>query len=223
MMRRLLLPLFCVSCLWLASCSNQRYETVPKDRIFGGWGVTNDTRTFGMTDSLYYLITPVRNVHDSIYFNGNYTDSYYDADSTRVTLRFTTSDSIIFAIERRYAVQVNPRHLVMTLECRRDTVTDTCTLRLARDASNGDIFSCGPDSLFTAMLAKGGEIHGRATNAGSQGEPQGSQNYEFLLEADGFRKAMLLADSLNVRIRKDVHLLHHSTVHHSIFSFLTPP
>ena len=205
------------------SCRDQRYETVDKDRIFDSWGVSNDTYTFGEFDSLYYAFNPIRNINDSIYYNGNYTDSYYDADSTRVTLRYTTADSIVFNIDRMYSVEVNPRFLIVTAKAEGDTASKPCTLRLVRDVKNGKIYKSGPDREFARLLATGTTLQFLGTNASSTWEPQGDQNYEFILDAEGFRKAIELADSLNLKMHNEAHGRQHSDIHHNIFDALLNP
>ena len=202
----------------LVSCQGNRYETIKSGRIIGAWGVTNETNAFGEYDSLYYIISPVRNISDSIYFNGNYTDSYYESDSTRVTMRYTTSDSIEFCIDRRYTVEVNPKYLVLYAKAERDTNKNECTLLLQKDANNGNIFRCGPDKDLTKLLAMETLLHFQGTNASSNGEPQGGQNYEFTLDSHGFKKAIALADSLNDRYHGARHQKVHSAIHHNILN-----
>lgn len=207
----------------LSSCGNQRYEEVSQDRIFASWGVTNSTHTFGEFDSLFYLINPVRNINDSIYYNGNYTDSYYDADSTRVTLRYTTGDSIYFNIDRMYAVEVNPKFLVIYGKALGDTTATKCTLLLRRDEKNGNLYKAGPDAVFTSLLATETTLHFTGTNASASGEPQGGQSYEFVLDGQGFKKAITLADTLNVRMDTTAHKTFHNKIHHNIFDELLYP
>lgn len=179
------------------SCDNKKFEECPKDNIIGSWGVTKYTDAFGEFDSLFYLINPVRNVSDSLYFNGNYTDSYYHADSTRVTLRYTLSDSIIFYIDRMYAVQTNPPVMIMEVLSQKDSTLHSCELKLKRDTDNDRIFRCGPDSMFRRLLLDGDILKFTATNGPATSEPEGSQNYEFFLDVTGFSRAISLADSLN--------------------------
>lgn len=195
-MRRLLflLPL---SAILLASCSTKFFEKFKPDNIIDNWGVTDDSHTFGEYDSLYYLLNPAGDVNDSIYYNGNYNDSYYHSDSMRVMLRYTCSDSISFNLDREYAVQVNPRHLIMTVKSGEDTSKRECTLRLVRDVNFGNIYHCGPDSMFRAMLEAGNVMRIHATNGDASYESPGSQNYEFTINPAGFVKAFSLADSLN--------------------------
>lgn len=227
------------------SCRDQRYETISPDRIVGAWGVTDDTHAFGQYDSLFYIISPVRNINDSIYYNGNYTDSYYEADSTRVTLRYATSDSIEFYIDRMYAVEVNPKFMLLTATVegpddvhktkkdRDDKKTEKeaeevkeirhCTLLLKRDNSNGNIFRSGPNEEFAAMLALENVIRFTGTNANSQGVVQGGQNYEFLIDAYGFHRAILMADSLNALHKPEAHKAVHGAVHHNIIDEIFNP
>lgn len=194
-MRRLIfLPILAAI---LISCSTKRYEDCPPSHIIDDWGVTNNTMAFGEYDSLYYLFNPIGNILDSIYFNGNYTDSYYHADSTRVMLRYTTADSIIFRFDRMYAVETNPERLILLIHADRDTLARECVLHMKRVANTEGTYTAGPDSLFREMLRSGHKLRGRATNGPSSAEPEGSQNYEFVIYTRGFKRAMHLADSLN--------------------------
>lgn len=179
-------------------CDTKKYEDCPSEDIIADWGVTFSTHAFGGDDSIYYLINPIGNVADSLYFNGNYTDSYYHSDSTRVMLRYTTSDSIVFHIDRMYSVQTNPPNIVMKVKTEeRDSDRLECELRLIKDDDSDKIYRCGPDSAFKRLLKKGTLLRFSATNGPSTSEPSGSQNYEFILNAAGFEKAFRLADSLN--------------------------
>ena len=181
----------------LGACTEKQYEDCPAKQIVDDWGVTRTTHTFGEFDSLYYLVNPIGNVQDSLYFNGNYTDSYYKADSMRVMLRFTLTDSIWFNMDRMYAVETNPEHLIMTLRQEADSIKRECTLRLRKIANSENLYRCGPDSIFSLMLRSERMILATATNATASGEPQGSQNYEFFLNPAGFSMAFAMADSLN--------------------------
>ena len=191
------ISLLSVAALALVSCQTKQYEDCESDRMFQCWAVTDNTHSFGEFDSLFYLINPIRNVSDSIYYNGNYTDSYYHSDSTRVTLRYTTSDSIIFRMQRLYAVETNPRHLILTVRADADSTHLTDTLRLLRDDNNEQIYRCGPDSLFTSLLKSGKVLKFKVTNGPSSSEPEGSQNYTFTIYTAGFQQALNMADSLN--------------------------
>lgn len=195
-MRRILFLLPALVAVMI-SCADKQYEECPSDRIVDAWGVTNSTHAFGEYDSLYYIINPLGNVMDSLYYNGNYTDSYYHSDSTRVMLKYTTQDSIIFRIDRMYAVEINPTLLVMTVKAEKDTTDLKCTLLLKKDSNSDNIYTCGPDSLFKRILQSEGKIRFYATNSNSSAEPQGSQNYDFFIYAAGFQKALNMADSLN--------------------------
>lgn len=183
--------------LLLSSCVTKQYEECDADRIFTDWGITDNTHAFGEYDSIYYLVNPIGLVSDSIYYNGNYTDSYFHSDSTRVMLRYTLADSINFHIDRMYAVETNPRYLIVKAEEENDSSKTVCQLKLIKDSNSDNIYRCGPDSTFKEMLKREGLIRFKATNGESSSSPQGSQNYEFFLFARGFNKAILLADSLN--------------------------
>lgn len=187
----------------LTACDTRFYESCPSDRIVDDWGVVDKTHAFGEYDSLYYLVNPIGNIRDTVYYNGNYTDSYYHSDPVRVMLRYTTDDSIQFNMDRLYATQINPMNLDLKIWAKAPSTKtedkDTCTiyLRLRRDEDNGNLYRTGPDSLFKEILKKGYEIKAAATNGPSSSEPSGSQNYEFTLYTQDFDKALQLADSLN--------------------------
>lgn len=188
------------------ACDTKQYENCPESRIIGSWGVTRETHAFGEYDSLYYIINPIGNVKDSLYFNGNYADSYYHSDSTRVMLRYTTEDSIVFHFDRMYSVQVNPPVMIVSVKAERDTSNLDCTLKLKKDDNSDKIYRCGPDSTFRKLLEGGGILKFTATNGPSTAESVGSQNYDFILRADGFLEALHLADSLNAPLKKPVTL-----------------
>lgn len=192
----------------MQSCDTKMYEDCPPGHIVGEWGVVDHTRTFGEYDSLYYVVNPIANINDSVYYNGNYTDSYYHSDPVRVMLRYTLEDSIFFNLDRQYATITNPRNIIMTVT---DSVSKTdrgsrCILHMRRGENDENLYRSGPDSLFREMLLSGRELRVMATNGPSSSEPAGSQNYEFVLYSDGFGKALAMADSLNkarVTLRKD--------------------
>ena len=181
----------------LQGCDKEFYETCPQDRIFGDWGVVNHTHTFGEFDSLYYVVNPIGNITDSVYYNGNYTDSYYHSDPVRAMLRYTADDSIQFDLHRLYATETNPRNIIMLVRDETDSLHSETVLYLRRKENDENLYSTGPDSLFKKQLLSGHELKITATNGTSSSEPQGSQNYEFPLYTAGFDKALHMADSLN--------------------------
>lgn len=195
-MRRLLLAIPVMVAL-LTACNTRIYDDRNAELVYFDWGVANDTRTFGVHDSLYYLMNPIGNFADSLYYNGNYTDTYYRADSLRVTLGYTTADSIFMNFDRMYATQANPMEMIVTMKEVSDTTARACTLRMKRSLNDGNIYSCGPDSTFTQLLTSGVLMKGTATNAATESEPEGSQNYEFELNAIGFLEAITQARGLN--------------------------
>lgn len=192
-----LFPIAIAAVAVLVSCHSKFYEECPSDRIFGDWGVVNHTHTFGEYDSLYYIVNPIGNINDTVYYNGNYTDSYYHSDPIRVMMRYTVQDSIIFNIDRLYSVQINPPAIRLTVKERMDTTETVCRLLLKKYEGSDHLYKCGPDSVFTRMLAGGHELEITGTNASLSGEPAGSQNYEFYIYTRGFSKAQNLAKKLN--------------------------
>lgn len=201
-MRKLLIAP--VAAALLASCSTRDYEECAADRVIGEWGVVNKTHAFGEFDSLYYIVNPIGNVRDTVYYNGNYTDSYYHSDPVRIMLRYTVGDSIEFNFDRLYVTETNPRHMVMMVQADGDSLHRECVLYLNKDADNDNLYKGTSDTLFTAMLREGKPLSIQATNGPSTSEPQGSQNYEFRLYPEGFEKALKMAEGLNPRPeRKD--------------------
>lgn len=186
-----------VPALVFQACEGKFYEDCPPDRIIGDWGVVDHTKTFGEYDSLYYVVNPIGNINDSVYYNGNYTDSYYRSDPVRVMLRYTLSDSIQFNLDRLYTTETNPHHVIMIVEDASDSLHKECVLHLTREENTENLYKTGADSLFKKMLLGCKELKIRATNGSSSSEPEGSQNYEFTLYASGFAKALSMADSLN--------------------------
>lgn len=196
----LLLPLLLAL---LAACDSKKYEVCSSDRMFGNWGVSDKTDAFGVLDSLFYVFNPVDNVLDSIYYNGDYTDSYYHTDSTRVLMAYMHGDSILFSFNRQYAVQVNPKTLEMKVKACRDSIHSECSLTLRKDPDKDHLYRTRADSTFRNMLLHGGLLKFYATNGPSSAQPAGSQNYVFILQADGFSKALSLMDSLDNFSAKD--------------------
>ena len=192
----------------LMACDTKMYEDCPQDHRIANWGVVNDTHTFGEYDSIYYIVNPIGNVNDSVYYNGDYTDSYYESDPLRVMLRYTLEDSIQFNLDRLYTTETNPTSIIMIVAEKEDTVKSRqpemeCVLHLRRNDTNSNLYSTGPDSLFKEMLLSGKTLKISATNGKSASESQGSQNYEFTIAAKGFKEAMELADSLT-KLQKKV-------------------
>lgn len=209
------LPLLCGAALLLTgACNSKQYEQLEDGNLFGSWGVTDKTHAFGGDNGRYYLINPAGNVTDTVYYNGNYSDSYYHIDSTRVTLKYTTSDSIIFRLDRMYAVQKNPHRLIMDCQALGDTSMAQCRLLLEKDKDNDVIFRTGPNAKFREMLSREMTVYVRATNGPSTSEPEGSQNYQFTIYTDGFNDAMARADSLNGDFKVNRNSLRDSTLNH---------
>lgn len=186
--------------LAFSSCETRVYEHCPADRVFGYWGVMDDSKTFGIHDSLYYVMNPIGNVGDSVYYNGNYTSSNYLSDPVRVTLCYTDDDSIYFNLERLYITEENPLSILMTITAERGPEEyETCQLTVNRTTNNESLYRSGPDHTFRRLLESGLELKVNATNVGNGPESSGSQNYVFSIYSAGFDKAFQLADSLNHR------------------------
>ena len=196
------------------ACTDKQYDDYDPGNLIGDWGVVETSHDFGLHDSLFYLINPILNISDSIYYNGNYTDSYYHADSTRVMLRYTTGDSIYFYFDRMYAVQTNPDKMLLTvMDELKDSVHSKCKLRLAKVTNSDRLYSAGTDSLFKELLRSGKKLHFAATNATNSYEAEGSQNYDFVIFTQGFDRALDIADSLNFK-RKKVIISEKDTLNH---------
>ena len=181
------------------ACSTRQFDDCPEGRRFGLWGVVNHTNEFGSSkDSLYYIINPIGFINDSLYFNANYTDSYYKADSTRITFSYGPGDSLMFYIDRMYAVQVNPQTIIAKVRLKEDpdSIIRT-TLKLTRTGKTEDLYLADRDSAFISLLKLEKPLFIKATNGPSTSNPEGSQNYTYILYTEGFNKALQMRDDLN--------------------------
>lgn len=181
------------------ACSTRQFDDCPEGRRFGLWGVVNHTNEFGGSkDSLYYIINPIGFINDSLYFNANYTDSYYKADSTRITFSYGPGDSLMFYIDRMYAVQVNPETIIAKVRLKEDpdSIIRT-TLKLTRTGKTEDLYLADRDSIFISLLKLEKPLFIKATNGPSTSNPEGSQNYTYILYPEGFNKALQMRDDLN--------------------------
>lgn len=194
---RLLLALPAVTAL-LAACTTRQYDACPPDRQFGLWGVINKSNDFGCYDSIYFVVNPIGVINDSLYFNANYTDSYYRADSTRISFACGRSDTMFFFFDRMYSVQVNPEDMIMKVRVDGDTAkAPSHTLFLKRTGDSEKLYGARYDSTFINLLRLEKPLHILATNGPTSSNPEGSQNYVYTLYGAGFNRAMALCDSLN--------------------------
>lgn len=180
------------------ACTTRIYDDCAPDHKFGAWGIINHSDLFGADDSIYFLVNPIDNVNDSIYFNGNYTDTYFRADSTRYTLAYGPGDSLRLYIQRMYAVEVNPPQLVAEVRVIGDTVkTPRCTLNLTRVGSAEEMYVIQPDTTFLSLLKLGKPMAFRAWNGPGSSASEGSQFYTWTLYTTGFADALRFRDILN--------------------------
>lgn len=194
---RKLLSLLCGT-LILIGCSTRQFEDCPDSRIFHDWGVMNDSESFGVTDSLYYLINPIKNVRDTLYYNGDYTDSYYRMDSTRLVVQFMPQDSVRFLVDRMYAVETNPTELTARVRIQGTTSKDSLLIvHLKREGPSDKHYSMQTDSVFKKFLETGRPLEISMANT-DDGLPNGSsQNYKYVLYTQGFSDALKLCNKLN--------------------------
>lgn len=202
-MKRLILALP-VALAVLTACSGREYENCPADHREELWGVVNHTDRFGSFDSIYYLVNPIGNLFDSLYYNANYTDSYFHSDSTRIMMAIGPEDSIQFNIDRLYYVQTNPDELIAEVRVEGDTVkTPKCKLRLLKVYNTDRQYIAEWDTTFINLLQEEKTLKIYATNGPTSSEPLGSQNYMFKIYCQGYNKAKALCDSLNLKAKKD--------------------
>lgn len=181
-----------------AACNTRIYDDCPEDRCVGMWGVLNKSDIFGSDDSIYYVINPIGNISDSLYFNANYTDSYYRADSTRVSFAYGPGDSLRFYIQRMYSVEVNPTTIIAEVRVADDTVkTPRCVLTLTRIGSTDEMYVADRDTVFLSLLRAEKPLLFAAHNGPSTSGSEGSQNYTWIMYTEGFNRAVALRDSLN--------------------------
>lgn len=180
------------------ACTTRIYDDCAPDHKFGAWGIINHSDIFGADDSIYFLVNPIDNVNDSLYFNGNYTDSYFRADSTRYTLAYGPGDSLRLYIQRMYAVEVNPPQLLAEVRVAGDTAkAPACTLNMSRTGSGEEMYVIQPDTAFTSLLKQGKPLNFRAWNGPGSSASEGSQFYTWTLYTTGFADALKLRDILN--------------------------
>lgn len=186
-------------------CGSRQYDDCEDSRRVGSWGVVSKSMDFGGNDSIYFLVNPIRNYNDSIYFNGNYNDTYFREDSTRVSMAIGPSDSLRFYIRRMYAVQVNPPEIIARVKAVGDTAKDDrCTLRLKRIGKMDNLYLADYDSTFLSLVREGRILHFTAVNGPLSTASEGSQNYTWILDMKDFTRAVALRDNLNDSIRKGV-------------------
>lgn len=188
----------------LTACSTRQFEDCPDSRIFNDWGVMNMSDAFGETDSMYYLLNPIKNVRDTLYNNGDYTDSYYHTDSTRVVVQYMPIDSVRFYIDRMYAVETNPMELTARVRFQGTTSADSlCIVKLKREGMSEKNYRMERDSVFKTFLAAGRPLEITMSNTADGLPTDNSQNYKFVLYTRGFSDALKLCKQLNTPARPD--------------------
>lgn len=198
-MRKLLFTMIGAAVM-LAACDTRLMENCPPDQRFGEWGVLNKSVTFGIEDSTYFIINPVGEVYDSLFYNADYTDSYYKSDSTRITLLYTLNDTVKLNVDRLYAVETNPNELYMQIKAIGDTTRlRPCEFKFIKKESTDKIYYMteGKKEL-TEFLLTGLPLKIFATNfPRSYEENPNSQNYSMIFYTEGFEEALRLCYELN--------------------------
>lgn len=181
----------------LTGCSTRSFDECPEDHIVDLWGVLKHSHDFG-GDSVYYIINPIAAIHDSLYYNGNYMDSYFRADSTRITVAVGPNDSIKFYFRRMYSVEANPNNMVANVMMEGDSLHRVvCTLEMKRVESSDALYIAKKDTTFLNLLKTEKPLKIEASNAPTAANPAGSQNYSFLLYTSGFNRASEICFRLN--------------------------
>lgn len=183
----------------LTACSSRQLDNIESENLFDDWGVTSSSYLFGSTpEKKYYIINPTGMVADSLYFNANYTDSYFAADSTRIVMQYIPDDSIYFHLDRLYAVEVNPMRLIARVVAEGDTAKDSrCELELTKIGNGDCLFGCWQDTLFTKILKLEKILDIHITNTPQESKSEGTQNYRYKLYCNGFNKALARCVDLN--------------------------
>lgn len=181
------------------ACNTRVYDNCPSDRTAGLWGVLCNSEIFGSCDSIYFMVNPIGNISDSLYFNANYTDSYYRADSTRVSLAYGPLDSVRFYFQRMYAVEMNPPVILADVKVVGDTshVNRSTKLKMRRAGNSDELYIADYDSTFIEMLKLEKPLYFWGENGPGSSNSQGTQCYEWIIYTEGFGKARQLCDSLN--------------------------
>lgn len=185
------LTLLTLLAVGLCGCTGRDSERKAPLFLAGNWGVVKYSEEFGvLQDSSLYLICPFENLQDSIYYNGDYTDSYFKADNSRVEIQYSSIDTIKFYFLRQYAVMTNPMRMEVKVNCERDT-TDAGELRfqIERTDASDHIYTMLKSEDFTSLLEREQILMFHATNVADSAEAAGSQNYVFTIDTHGFREA----------------------------------
>lgn len=184
----------------MTACDSRRFDQCPMDQTFGEWGVLKDSYLFGKTDSdAYYIINPIGEVFDSMYYNANYTDSYFNADSTRVTLQYMLNDSAKLYVDRLYVVETNPTELYLITTVLGDTASNAVQEFKFTKSTNSDklYYRVGNDDLKEVLLT-GQPLQILATNfPNTYKENANAQNYSFILYTAGFGEALQKCYEMN--------------------------
>lgn len=183
--------------LW--SCTTRQFDKCPPDRIFGEWAVLNDSHDFGPDSTGYYIINPIKTPTDTTYFNGNYTDTYFKADSTKISLQYLLSDTVRIAIDRLYSVLTDPDVLYLNINVVGDTtLKDIKKYKIYKKKETDKVYTLVPDSGFRNLLLSGDSLNVFATNFPNSYEVNpNAQNYTFILQTKGFKEALELCYKLN--------------------------
>lgn len=180
------------------ACDTRRFDACPDDRKFGEWGVIQKSGLFG-TDSMYFLTNPIGAVYDSLYYNANYTDSYFISDSTRITMQFMLNDTVKLFVDRRYIVEANPDQLYLLVSELDDTVKANVKEFMFTKFKNSDqLYHMKGSAALQEVLMTGKPLSITTTNYPKNYDTNpNAQNYSWLLYTEGFEDALKLCYSLN--------------------------
>ena len=196
---RKLLFLFLGFLTVMTACDTRRFDACPPERMFGEWGVINNSHLFGSMDSSYYITNPIGPVFDSLYYNADYTDSYFSSDSTRITLQYTLNDTAKLFVDRLYLVEANPSELYLLINELDDTVkSHVKELKFTKDKNSDQLYYLKGTADLEELLMTGKPLNILATNFPKTYETNANaQNYSWILYAAGFEDALKLCYSLN--------------------------
>lgn len=184
----------------LTACDTRKFDRCPPDQVFGEWGVMNDSYLFGKTDSsAYYLVNPIGEVFDSLYYNADYTDSYFQSDSTRITVVYQLNDSVKLYFDRLYYVQTNPSEIYLLVTELDDTVkTDVKQFCFTKSGNSDHLYSMKGTEDFRKLMMTGKPLSVLATNfPETYQENANAQVYTFLLYTSGFEDALKKCCEMN--------------------------
>lgn len=193
------LPVLAALSLLLTGCGGRQFDKCTPENTFGEWGVLSESQIFGeRADKDFFLVNPIGMVTDSIFYNANYTDSYFAKDSTRIVLQYIPSDSLKFHLARLYAVEVNPDEMLVKARVVGDTAKqDVCEFYIRRLDASDHFYGARADSAFVSLMEQEKPIDIRITNTRKSVGSEGNQLYRYRLYCAGFKEALARCRKLN--------------------------